>query len=126
MLTSVKAALVIAAGITGGAYLCPLCGGGVQPAGAQRAAQVPDTAVVRLHISGMTCGSCPTTARLALQKLAGVFKAEVTLDDSLGVVHYDPWRVTPPQIAAHLAKLTGYQATVLPDTTKSSKRPGAE
>ncbi len=129
MVTSVKAALVIAAGITGGAFLCPLCGGGVQAVGAQGvriAAQVPDTATVRLHISGMTCGSCPTTARLALQRLSGVFKATVTLDDSLGVVHYDPRRVAPSQIAAHLTRLTGYQATVLPDTTKSSRHPGNE
>jgi copper chaperone CopZ len=129
MLTSVKVGLVIAAGITGGAVLCPLCGGGVEAAGAQSvrvAAQVPDTATVRIHISGMTCGSCPTTARLALQRLAGVFGATVTLKDSLGVVHYDPRRVTPPQIADHLTRLTGYRATVLPDTTKSSRGPGAE
>ena len=42
----------------------------------------------------MTCGSCPTTARLALKKLTGVYSATVTLDDSLGVVQYDPRRVT--------------------------------
>lgn len=129
MLTATKAGILLAAGITGAALLCPLCGGGVQAAGAQGvriAAQVPDTAVVRLHISGMTCGSCPTTARLALQRLSGVFAATVTLDDSLGVVHYDPRRVTPYQITAHLTQLTGYQARVLPDTTKSSRHSGAE
>src|SRR3989442_8217504 len=98
MLPSVKAGFLLAAGLSGTAFLCPLCGGGIQTAGAQNApvaAQAPDTATVRLHISRMTCGSCPTTARLALKKLPGVYGATVTLDDSLGVVRYDPRQVTP-------------------------------
>jgi len=122
MLPSVKATLLLAAGLSGTAFLCPLCGGGVQTAGAQNApvaAQAPDTATVRLHISKMTCGSCPTTARLALKRLAGVYSAAVTLDDSLGVVRYDPRHVNPAQIAAHLTRLTGFGATILPDTTKA-------
>ncbi len=81
-------------------------------------AQAPDTATVRLHISKMTCGSCPTTARLALKRLTGVYSARVTLDDSLGIVQYDPRRVTPPQIAEHLTRMTGFVATALTDTTK--------
>jgi copper chaperone CopZ len=78
----------------------------------QIAQQTPDTATVRLHISKMTCGSCPTTARLALKKLPGVYGATVTLDDSLGIVRYNPRQVTPDQIAAHLTRLTGFGATV--------------
>ena len=119
MLSSVKVAMLLAAGLGGAAILCPLCGGGVQAAGAwdvAAAAQAPDTATVRLHISHMTCGSCPTTARLALKKLPGVYGATVTLDDSLGVVRYDPKRVTPAEIAAHLTKLTGFGATILPNS----------
>lgn len=81
--------------------------------------QTPDTAAVRLHITKMTCGSCPTTARLALKQLTGVYSATVTLDDSLGVVRYDPNQVNPTQIAAHLTRLTGFGATILPDTTKA-------
>jgi periplasmic mercuric ion binding protein len=125
MLASMNAGLFIAAGLGGAAFLCPLCGGGVQAAGAQNppvVAQAPDTATVRLHISRMTCGTCPTTARLALKRLTGVYGATVTLDDSLGVVRYDPRRVNPAQIAAHLTKLTGFGATVLSDTTQT---PGA-
>ena len=121
MLSSAKAGLLVAAGLTGATLLCPLCGGGLQTARAQNpamVAQTPDTATVRLHISKMTCGSCPTTARLALKRLKGVYSASVTLDDSLGVVRYDPRQVSPPQIAAHLTKLTGFGATILPDTTK--------
>ena len=56
----------------------------------QIALQAPDPATVRLHISKMTCGSCPATARLALTRLPRVYSATVTLDDSLGIVRYDP------------------------------------
>ncbi len=123
MLTSVKLGLLFAAGLGGAAVLCPLCDAGTQTASAQStgvvAAQTPDTATVRLHISKMTCGSCPTTARLALKRLTGVYSATVTLDDSLGVVRYDPRQVNPVQIAAHLTRLTGFGATILPDTTKA-------
>jgi copper chaperone CopZ len=127
MLSAMKAGLVLAAGLTGAAMLCPLCGGGVSTAAATPSGvylQATDTAQVRLHISGMTCGSCPTTARLALKKLSGVYSATVTLDDSLGVVRYDPRRVTPAQIAAHLTRLTGYGAAVLPDSSSAPRRPG--
>lgn len=59
----------------GTGVLCPLSGVGFPGAVAQTivvSAQprvmislpASDTAVVRLHISGMTCGSCPVTARL--------------------------------------------------------------
>jgi len=87
---------------------------------AQVALQSPDTATVRLHISKMTCGSCPATARLALKQLTGVYSATVTLSDSLGVVRFDPRQVKPAEIAAHLTRLTGFGATVLPDTTRGT------
>ena len=122
MVSSMKLALLFAAGLGGTAALCPFCGGGIQTAGAQpapAAVQAPDTATVRLHISKMTCGSCPATARLALKRLTGVYSATVTLDDSLGVVRYDPRQVSPAQIAAHLTRLTGFGATILPDTTRA-------
>ncbi len=122
MVSSVKLALLFATGLGAAAAICPLCGGGIRTASAQSlqaAAQTPDTATVRLHISKMTCGSCPTTARLALKRLTGVYSATVTLDDSLGVVRYDPRQVNPAQIAVHLTRLTGFGATILPDTTKS-------
>ncbi|MFL5495319.1 MAG: heavy-metal-associated domain-containing protein [Gemmatimonadales bacterium] len=127
MLPSLKLPLILAAGLGAAAFPCPLCGGGIQPAGAQDlsvATQAPDTALVRLHISRMTCGSCPATARLALRRLTGVYSATVTLDDSLGVVHYDPRTVTPAQIAAHLTRLTGFGATILSDSMSTSRRPG--
>jgi len=123
MVPVVKLSLFLAAGLSSAEFLCPLCDRGIQPARARDlaiAAQAPGTAMVRLHISGMTCGSCPTTARLALKRLTGVYSATVTLDDSLGVVRYDPRKVNPTQIAAHLARLTGFGATILSGTTKTS------
>jgi copper chaperone CopZ len=122
MLSSLKVTLLFAAAVGGAAALCPLCGVALQTAAAQATQvprQAPDTATVRLHISKMTCGSCPTTARLALKRLTGVYSATVTLDDSLGVVRYDPRQLNPAQIAAHLTRLTGFGATILPDTTKA-------
>jgi mercuric ion binding protein len=124
------AALAVTAigGLAAFGKLCTPCGApgpgiGVPPAAFQ--APVADTATVRLHISGMTCGTCPVTARAALQKLPGVFSAKVTLDDSLGVVRYDPRRVSPEQIAAHLTRLTGYGARILSDQAKGSRRSGS-
>ncbi|MGQ0702243.1 MAG: heavy-metal-associated domain-containing protein [Gemmatimonadales bacterium] len=129
MILSAKAGLVILAGIAGGAFLCPLCEGDGNPGTAQIIpnpailTQPVDTATVRLHISGMTCGGCATTARLALRKLDGVLDAKVTIADSLGVVRYDPQRTGPSQIAQHLTRLTGYQARILPDSVNAVRKP---
>jgi copper chaperone CopZ len=126
MISHAKFALVAVAALAAAGGLYPLCVGGVRSVAAQQpvAAQAPDTAMVRLHISGMTCGSCPVTARTALKKLPGVFSATVTLDDSLGVVRYDPHKVTPAEITAHLTRLTGYGARVMADSAKAPRRSG--
>ncbi len=116
MISWLKLLPMLAAGLGSVAVLCPLCDEGPAIARAESVReQSADTATVRLHISRMTCGSCPTTARLALKRLPGVYSAVVTLEDSLGVVRYDPGRLTPAQIAAHLTKVTGFGATVVAD-----------
>lgn len=127
MISQTKLALVFVAALTGAGGLCPLCEAGVRSVDAQQAArqvQAPDTATARLHISGMTCGTCPVTARTALRKLPGVFSAAVTLEDSLGVVRYDPRKVTPTEMAAHLTRVTGYGARVIADNPKEPRRSG--
>ncbi len=124
---TVQAKLIAAAFTTfaSAGVLCPLCEGGLPIADAQPAARrAPDTATVRLHISKMTCGSCPVTARLALKRIPGVLAATVTLDDSLGVVRYDPRKVTPAEIAVQLTRQTGYPAHVLADSPKQTRRAG--
>ena len=108
--------------LAGAGALCPLCDSGARPVGVQQVSvwhQAMDTATVKLHISGMTCGSCPVTARTALKRLPGVLDAKVTLADSLGVVTYDPRKVTPAQIAAHLTRLTGYGARIIVESPKA-------
>src|SRR5437667_3361677 len=122
MFSSMKLLVV---GVAGAAILCPLCESRFATAAGPRVlaaarVSVVDTATARLHISGMTCGTCPTTARVALKRVPGVFSAKVTLDDSLGVVKYDPSRVKAKQIAARLTKLTGYGARILSDSVRRS------
>jgi copper chaperone CopZ len=124
MISRMKLGLVGIAALAGTSLLCPLCEGGVRVADAQQVgvqAQAPDTAVVRFHIDGMTCGGCAATARVAFKRLPGVFDATVSFDDALGVVRYDPRRATPAQIAAHLNRLTGYRATVIPEGAKAPR-----
>lgn len=120
MLTSLRISSTLLIAAMGVAVVCPLCVAGVAVAGGQAISRTApnDTATVRMHISGMTCGSCPATARLALRRVPGVYTATVTLDDSLGVVTFDPRRVTPAQIAAQLAKVTDYKATILQGQAK--------
>lgn len=123
MISWVKLLPVLAAGAGSAAFWCPLCDAGLAAAqAANRIEQAADTASARLHISGMTCGSCPATARVALRRVAGVYGATVTLADSLGIVRYDPRRVTPEQIVGHLTRTTGFGATILPDTTAGPRR----
>src|SRR5882724_10903374 len=123
MLSS-KLAWLRAVGLCGAAIAYPPCTrlSAATPAAAIALRQSTDTATVRLHISGMTCGTCPATARLALRRVTGVYSATVTLDDSLGVVRFDPRHGTAARIAADLTRLTGYRATVLPDTTRAPQR----
>ncbi len=119
MTLQLKLATAAVAALAGTGVLCPICGDAAVAQTITVVQQPGDTAVVNLHISGMTCGSCPITARVALKKLAGVLEARVTLDDSLGVVHYDPRKVTPAAIAAHLTKLTGYGARIIEEPAKA-------
>lgn len=70
MFSSLK---LLAVATIGAAILCPLCEsrvasgasavGGVMANAIANA--IADTATARLHISGITCGSCPTTAATA-------------------------------------------------------------
>lgn len=117
MTPGVRFSIVAVALAAGAAGICPLCGGasaGTSLLAAQEA-QAADTAVARFTVAGMTCGSCATTARVALQRLAGVYSAEVSYDSATAVVQYDPRRVTPERIAEHLRRMTGFRATLTAD-----------
>ncbi len=104
----------------GALAVCPLCGGGPDAVSATHvvALETPaDTAQVRLAIQGMTCGSCATTARLALRRVAGVYDATVSYDSASAVVKYDPAATAPDRFIAELARMTGYVARVVVDTS---------
>ena len=129
MVLNIKLVAASLAALAGISVFCPLCVNGPSTVAAQQTVmpqQAPDTAIARLHISGMTCGSCPITARLALSRIPGVVDAKVTLRDSLGVVRYHPQKVSPSVIAAELLRLTGYRATVLADPPASAPRSAPE
>ncbi len=71
-----------------------------------------DTARVKLAIDGMTCGSCATTARIVLERVEGVYDAEVSYDSASAVVLYDPEKTSPDEFIAYLAEMTDYRARV--------------
>jgi copper chaperone CopZ len=77
-----------------------------------------DSARVRLAITGMTCGSCATTARIALERSEGVYRAKVSYDSATAVVDYDPDKTSPSLFIAALKKLTGYGAAVVVEPSK--------
>ncbi len=120
MSRSITFAFVGLVALGAAAAVCPLCRAGAQPAYAEQRA---DTAIARFAVSGMTCGSCATTTRIALRRLAGVYRADVSYDSATAVVRYDPQRVNPTQIAQHLERLTGYRATQLGAGTSARSQP---
>lgn len=63
-----------------------------------------------LEVKGMTCASCETTVRLALERTPGVGSASVSFEHGDAVVDYDPARAAPTEIAFELTRQTGYEA----------------
>lgn len=72
-------------------------------------AVTPQTAV--LEVRNMTCGLCPVTVKMSLQKLAGVSEARIDFAQKTATVTFDPDKTN----AAALVKATtdaGFPATV--------------
>ena len=82
------------------------------------AVMAPDTRTVRLRIEGMTCGGCAISARIVLERLNGVEEAEVSYEQKLAVVSYDPSKVTPARMIAALKEKLEYSATVVESTKR--------
>ncbi len=82
-----------------------------------------DTAKVKLAISGMTCGSCATTARIVLKRVAGVYDAEVSYDSASAVVLYDPEETSPEEFISYLEEMTGYEARIAELAQKPKEKP---
>lgn len=64
-----------------------------------------------LDVTGMTCSSCETTARLAVEQIEGVTEADFSYPHSKGTVTYDTTLTSPAVIIAELERATGYVAT---------------
>lgn len=59
-------------------------------------------------VEGMTCVSCETTIKLALERTLGVEHAEVSYDRGEAVVEYDPQKTTPDKLRDAINS-TGYK-----------------
>ena len=59
----------------------------------------------------MTCNSCALSIRLALSRLPGIGKAEVSFPEKRARVTYDPNRVQPQRMVQAIKEL-GYNARV--------------
>jgi copper chaperone CopZ len=82
-----------------------------QPQSAQpqaAAAQQTAGAQVAFKVSGMTCTSCETTVRLALEGTPGVRRAEVSYQRGEAVVTYDPNATTTDKLRDAINQ-TGYK-----------------
>lgn len=77
------------------------------------AVQAPAADTVRLKVEGMTCGGCAISARMVLERLEGVEKAEVDYDRKLAIVHYDAKKVSPQKMIDALKSKLKYTAIVI-------------
>jgi mercuric ion binding protein len=74
---------------------------------------------VVLAVPGMVCSVCPITVRLALEKVPGVIKAKVSLENKEAVVMFDDAK-TNPKALEDATFAAGY-----PSTLKSPQNPAA-
>jgi copper chaperone CopZ len=58
-------------------------------------------------VTGMTCASCETTIKLALERTEGVRNAEVSYERGEAVVEYDPQKTGPDKLRQAIDE-TGY------------------
>ena len=85
--------------------------GSTQPQSAQPqavAAQQTAEAQITFKVSGMTCTSCETIVRLALESAPGVRRAEVSYQQGEAVVTYDPNTATTNKLGEAINQ-TGYK-----------------
>ncbi len=73
-----------------------------------QAAASSEAARATFAVEGMTCASCETTLRLALERAAGVRRAEVSYKNGEAVVEYDPKLTAPDKLRAAIDE-TGYK-----------------
>lgn len=79
----------------------------------QAASAVADPKTVQLRIDGMDCGGCALSARIVLERLEGVEKAEISYEEKLAIVTYDPRKVGPERMVQELREKLRFTATVV-------------
>lgn len=52
---------------------------------------------ITINIKGMTCGGCVKSVTSVLQKVKGVAKVDVSLEDNHAIINYDPAQAKPAQ-----------------------------
>lgn len=67
---------------------------------------------VQLNISGMHCASCARLSELALGKVDGVSKADVSYDSKIAKVTFDEEKVSANNLIDAIAD-AGYKASVI-------------
>ncbi|KAH7085826.1 E1-E2 ATPase-domain-containing protein [Paraphoma chrysanthemicola] len=77
---------------------------------AQEAGRV-ESKMCRLSIDGMTCAACVNAITKALESVAGVFRAKVSLNLGRVNVSYDPTLARPQQLL-HAVNSAGYQGSI--------------
>lgn len=75
-------------------------------------------AIATLHIDGMTCGACATSAKIVLKKQNGVKKADVSYVRKTATVEYDPGITSAKKLAAAVEALLPYKARVVEERHK--------
>lgn len=70
------------------------------------------TAQAKFKITGMTCGGCADTIKAALERTAGVRRADVSYERAEAVVDYDSQVITPERIRDAINS-TGFQAEIV-------------
>lgn len=106
--------LALVATATFSTFASPLAksSNGIENSNSSVASTAPDT--VRLKVEGMTCGGCAVSARIVLQRLDGVVKAEVDYDTKIALVVFNSKVVSPERMIHALNDKLKYTATVLP------------
>ena len=77
--------------------------------GLSLASQADET--VTFDVEKMTCATCPIAVRKAMQRVDGVKNVEVSLENRLAVVTFDP-RVTTVAEIGKASTDVGFRATV--------------
>lgn len=76
-----------------------------------------DLQTIEVSVHGMTCQSCVKNITLSMKDKEGIIDIQVSLENELAVVKFDPVRVTQEQIIEHINEM-GFDAELKLDIEK--------